>query len=71
MFRCADCYNKWTTLLGFSKTKKRDENYDDVLSPRRVKESGKYEGMQKSLDDINIFYRRSKPRQLSCEINNL
>merc|ERR1711936_403431 len=27
---------------------------------KKVKESGRYEGMQKSLDDINIFYRRRK-----------
>ena len=31
----------------------------DCIFHRRVKESGRYDGMQKSLDDINIFYRRS------------
>merc|ERR1712181_211427 len=34
---------------------------------KRVKESGKYEGMQKPLDDINIFYRRRRvPSGLAC-----
>jgi len=33
---------------------------------KRVKESGKYEGMQKSLDDINIFYRRRRVEDIGA-----
>jgi len=33
---------------------------------KRVKESGRYEGMQKSLDDINIFYRRRRVEDIGA-----
>jgi len=33
---------------------------------KRVKESGKYEGMQKPLDDINIFYRRRRVEDIGA-----
>jgi len=33
---------------------------------KKVKESGRYEGMQKSLDDINIFYRRRKVEDIGA-----
>merc|ERR1712088_903457 len=33
---------------------------------KRVKESGRYDGMQKSLDDINIFYRRRRVEDIGA-----
>lgn len=33
---------------------------------KRVKEAGRYEGMQKSLDDINIFYRRRRVEDIGA-----
>merc|ERR1712088_61740 len=33
---------------------------------KRIKESGRYDGMQKSLDDINIFYRRRRVEDIGA-----
>jgi len=33
---------------------------------KRVKESGRYDGMQKALDDINIFYRRRRVEDIGA-----